>query len=474
MASGSTARLERTRAAGVKLLTLGRLAFWASYILAFSTPSWNHGVFTLFPIATLTLSTKTYSVGIFALLPALALLGVVWKHPGNERRAPPARWEWPSLPVASWALLVLLRAWPARVWRISLISTAAVTILALAYLCTRRYGKDREITVVFAVLLLFQGTVACAQFLLQRSLGLSALGELALRPEGSLASVIEVGGRRYLRAYGLTGHPNVLGGYLTLWLLVCLGQATRMRAAQDRRARVPLWVAMAAGAAGIFCSFSRAAWLGLFVGLLYMALLERGRVAAAARRLGKPRPGDWRRTAAAVIICGILITVLLANRELLLSRFFRLGQPLESRSIRERVEDLAQAWGLVRRQPWLGVGAGYYLQALWDQAGPHPPPGFRLVHNIPLLAWAELGILGPILWLWMLLIPPMMAWKNARKRTVDADEAGWAAAFLAATVLSLFDSYLYLPVTLWPAWGLGVLAGGWAKREAQREHGGSG
>ena len=80
-----------------------------------------------------------------------------------------------------------------------------------------------KLTWPLALVVLIQGGVGMAQFVLQRNLGLAALGELALDPEVRGVSVLMTEeGQRWLRAYGLTGHPNLLAALLTLLLLLLL------------------------------------------------------------------------------------------------------------------------------------------------------------------------------------------------------------------------------------------------------------
>jgi len=436
---------------------VSRLAFGLTYVLFFSTPSWKHGVFARFSLLSVSLAGMTYPMGVFVLLPIVAVVaGMCGRLIGKARHG---SYCWRiTLPVVSLGLLILARAWPAQVLSVSVLASLAIGLFLFAYVCTVGAMTERSVIIIFTILLLLQGIVGSAQFLTQRSVGLSWLGEFDLHPEGKLVSVIDIGGKRWLRAYGLTAHPNLLGGYLVLWLLVCLGQVAQGRPKQRGISAIHVWLAIIIGAAGVFCSFSRSAWLGLVVGLAYFVALERSHIRAVRHRLGNRRA-----MVVALIVCVVALTVLFVYRELLLTRLFRLDTPLESRSIRERFEEVAQAWGLICERPLVGVGSGYYLRALWDRAGDRPPPGFRLIHNIPLLSFAELGFLGPVMWLWMLLTPVVVSLRTSWRRLVGPSEAGWAAAFAAATVFSMFDSYLYLPVTLWPTLCLGVLAGGWAK-----------
>src|SRR5690606_23448205 len=67
------------------------------------------------------------------------------------------------------------------------------------------------------------------------------------------AAIVPVGTLRWLRAYGLTFHPNVLGGYMAVGLLVCLPLLQRWGM------RLVWWLLWL----GLFLSFSRAAWVAV-------------------------------------------------------------------------------------------------------------------------------------------------------------------------------------------------------------------
>ena len=95
----------------------------------------------------------------------------------------------------------------------------------------------------------------------------------------------------------------------------------------------------------------------------------------------------------------------------LATRFFDLNTAVEARSLFERLRDVRIAWTLIWDHPWTGVGLGNYLASARqiDRSA-------RVVHNVPLLVTAEMGVLGGVLWLWLGLAP-----------IVAAIPAGWAA-----------------------------------------------
>lgn len=439
-------------------LIASRVALGAFFIAVCLSPSWHRGPFVWFPLYWLDLAGETYAVGLLFALPIIAWM--LWAVARARTPSRPSwRWgRWPvAVPVFAFGMLALLRSWPIHVPRTAVIVALSVALFWMIYAYTLQAGSMHWVVTVLSVVILIQGVVAVAQFLAQRSLGLTWLGELSLIPEVRGVSVVEAAGQRWLRAYGLTGHPNVLGGHLGVGLLVCLGA---LPSASTSR-RYWLGLCIIGGGLGLFATFSRSAWLGTFTGLVYWLVVIR-----FWRRL------NWRAsrtrwvaaTVSVAIVVGALVLVI-GYGELIQTRLSASGSELESNSLRERERDLKQAWGLVRQVPFKGVGTGYYVEALWSNVGDKGPPAFQHVHNIPLLVAAEMGIGGALLWLWLLGGPVLegMVKVNRWPEKCQIELASYAAAFVVLFVVALFDSYLYFPMTRWPAFYIGILTGIWAR-----------
>ena len=467
--SGATSPLAKPRDAH-RLLWISRMAFAVTFVLAMITPQWESGTFAHIPILRVRSSAGTLQIGILALLPALS--AATWVAALALER-PQRPWHWGpahiALPVYGFSALILIRIWPVHIPHTAVITMVSVAMFLGTYLYVLYGWHERWSLWVLAVFLALQGGIAILQFLRQGSVGLFWMGEAWLDPNGQGVSVIQAAGRRWVRAYGMTFHPNALGGYLSMSILICLG-AVRSASA---RARHWLWGALAIGGMGLCFTFSRSAWLGTIAGLIYMAGVTR-----PWRGLGwqDPRTKKTLIISATILIAGVLAFGVTYG-ELLITRFFRLNDPLEARSIRDRLIDIRQAWGLIRTVPLKGAGSGYYVAALWAGVGDDRPPGFRAVHNVPLLAAAELGIGGAVLWLWMLLASPVALLRQLQhsvpgRESVNSvrGHVGWAAAFVSALVVSLFDNYLYIPSTWWPALYLALMAGEWARGQVVPTH----
>ena len=435
-----------------------------SYLLAMLTPAWEVGTFVHLPLLRFRLSGQRFQVGVLVLLPLLSFLA--WAVARVVERPLP-RWRWGPwhalLPAAVFGAWSLIRIWPIHVQHTAVVTAISIALFWGTCLYLLQEQGEQWASWLVAALLAVQGSVAVLQFVRQRAVGLSLLGELAIHPQGQGVSVIEAGGQRWLRAYGLTPHPNVLGGYLSVGLLVCLAAFLFGRAKHRRW----LWIPLLLGTMGLFFTFSRAAWLGTGVGMAFMVAVTRlWRV--VEWRSQHVRQRVW---LVSIVLVAAAVTLSLVYRDLLVTRFLRLGSPLEATSIQERLVDLRQAWGLIQDVPLKGTGPGYYIGALWAGVGEDRPLGFRKVHSTLLLAAAELGVGGALLWVWLLLAPPIVLARQADR--ARSPLAGWAAALVAALVVGLFDSYLYIPSTWWAALYLGLILGGWAceyDKTSDREH----
>ena len=278
----------------------------------------------------------------------------------------------------------------------------------------RSDGPVERWVAVFAIGLGLHVCLGIAQVLAQGPLGLP--GEAALASDQPGAAILTVGGRHWLRAYGLTFHPNVLGGCLAVGLLLSLPL-------QARRWMPPLWWLLGIG---LLLSFSRSAWLA--TGLVLPPL---------AGWLAWRRP-ELRRPLAATL-GGAALVLLVATGLLsgqLLSRLRPLATETEYRSLQERGELIGLALDLAAERPLTGVGAGNFaLAARRVDAPVNPQP----VHYVPLLLAAEVGVLGAGIWFWLWLAPGLAL--GNRLRGTHPWPVALAAAWFAWGVIGMWDSY---------------------------------
>ncbi|OGH84059.1 MAG: hypothetical protein A2261_02905 [Candidatus Magasanikbacteria bacterium RIFOXYA2_FULL_44_8] len=290
-----------------------------------------------------------------------------------------------------------------------------------------------------------QGGFAIWQFAVQYSPANKWFGLASHFPWQAGASVIEVGGERWLRAYGSLGGPNPLGIYLAVALMIGL---VLYLITKEWKYRIPLAVGQIFILTGLFFTFSRGAWLAAGVGIMAMILVGAKTNRGALRDLGRQ---IFYYLIAGVVFVGLFWPMLSVRIDA--------TARLEKKSLSERQEQISTAVDIIAAHPWLGVGEGAYTYELYRRQ-PHLSGGnYQPVHNIYLLALAELGIFGSALFLvlgmWLF-------------RKIMGNNIWFAPVILTLVVAGMFDHWAWsiAPGVMfwWIIWAFGMVRTGkmWA------------
>jgi hypothetical protein len=266
---------------------------------------------------------------------------------------------------------------------------------------------------------MIQGSVAILQFLAQSDIGLAAFGEISLNPSFEGATVLWARDKPWLRAYGLTAHPNLLGALLAAILLLFVPYLFTNSKPK------PLWLSVCffVGLIGLISSFSRAAGLAFIVGFVAWFLLDRKnhRLLISRKLLS-----DWLvKPKIFIPVLGTGIFLILYS-DLIVSRIIGLNTHIELRSLAQRAEDANLALQIIAEHPVMGVGLGNYTFVaigLSDVAA--------IVHNVPLLVTAELGLVGLFFLVWLTI---------SGLRSRPAGVVPWVAVI----IIGIFDTTLWL------------------------------
>jgi O-antigen ligase len=319
-----------------------------------------------------------------------------------------------------------------------------------------------------------QALFGIGQFIAQGSPVSNWLGLASHDPASAGTAVVEAGGMRLLRAYGSLPHPNILGGYLAVALLVAFGFylrvyedvrhgfATWTRENVRRHLEGRTWYVRQAWrivgilsvltilTVGLLLTFSRSALLGFgagwFVTLVSLLVLK--------------WQWGWQLWAKWTFFLGVVATfVVLAVPSAFTARATVEGR-LEEQSISARQQLINDAYDLLKLEPLRGVGYGNMAVAVYDRLNRARPSAFdyQPVHNTYLLSAVELGVLGGLVFLTLLLT----ALRNSLVSMFQ--QRNWVAVTGLATlccllVIGLFDHYVWtLPAgagLLWFVLGVG-------------------
>ena len=298
-----------------------------------------------------------------------------------------------------------------------------------------------------------QASVAVAQFLRQDDLGWSRLGEIALDRYPGGGSILAVGDTFWLRAYGLSGHPNILAGFLATATLLLLGASL----VESRSAWV-FRVGVGLASAALLLTFSRSAWLGLIIGFACLAIL------IVWQKGWWPQYGRPFLIGSTILILAVVVAAW-PTRELISSRFAPMASRFEQRSVAERGTLLSASLELYRLAPLTGVGAGNAAVGVAPLVSDLPDVSAQPVHNVPLLLLVELGPAGALLWLWLMLLPAVHLLLLIRRQpsVVTPWLVALTAALIVFAVTDLYDYYSwgwsqgrYWRWLLWALWARAV------------------
>lgn len=333
---------------------------------------------------------------------------------------------------------------------LSLYNTIRSIILFLLYLYIINEVRSLSlIGISISIQVIIQSLVALAQFFLQYAIGLAIFGEHELDPAIGGVSIVSIGSTRILRSYGLTEHPNVLGGSLAFSLIllfaIYLYGKQRMK-----RGVVPVFLF---GLLALFVTFSRSAWLAFLVGTISLT----GVIAILH---------DWQKIKS-VFWLSLLGTLLLIPLAWQYSDYIgarlNVGDSFENnadehRSIEQRLTLNKAGIQIFLDRPLAGIGLGASALAIKKYfAALFVPPHFVL-----LVVAMEIGIFGLICYLLLFFIPFLLVIRNTKSLFDNPCLLTASTLLIALFLIGLFDIYPWLlpsgRLWQWLIWGFWAVA----------------
>lgn len=244
---------------------------------------------------------------------------------------------------------------------------------------------------VVAASLVWQSAVVFLQFFAQRSLGLWILGERTFNTTTPDIAHFQLFGYQLLRPYGTFSHPNVLGAFLVVYLIMLM--ATK-----------PAKLTTLSTVATTLISFSKGAIFALFSAFIITS-------------------NNLRQFTARAIVLMLSVVV-----------FFKLISTSQVASLAERLILIQAAYNLALKNPLFGIGSNNFITELakLDLTSISQIRLLQPVHNVFLLILVENGILG-------LLLFALMLFAVAQK-TITKEKT---SLFVALLVFASIDHFLW-------------------------------
>ena len=345
-------------------------------------------------------------------------------------------------------------------------------LMTLAFVLARYSDVSmRKTLLVFLVSMTLQAMLAISQWVGQYVAPSTLLGVAGHDPAQWGAFVLKTESGRFLRAYGGFEHPNVLGGTLAVALLFGVWLSATAKRIFSRAVFLGMTAIMSFS---LVLTFSRSGWMGFGIGVFFFLVLSSCCSSSIRSRGGSGTEENtfshqllsigahvrksifscsfwlsWLRrdclsldTAKQSFRTILVITILSFSiafflvRDIALSRFSEATLAREG-SLSDRAMYLEQALVAIREHSILGVGGGNFT-AFTRECFPNVGifvGAFQPVHTVPILICAELGVVGFLLFLLVLLLWFSSAWRNGN--------------MLSLAVFSLLLPILFLDHWIW-------------------------
>jgi O-antigen ligase len=450
----------------MKSLDINKLIQFGLYLLVFLLPLQTRWILRSIEVGGWDYAYGT--IGLYAVdILLLALLALfAWERRkvlthGSKSALIPRFW----LFLAGLELVIFVSILVARDMPVAIYGYANF-LLGIGLLWIILYGKYSyfKMTVSYLAGALLQAGAGIWQFLSQSDFSSKWLGTAMHSPGEMGASVVEtLSGGRWLRAYGTLDHPNILGGYLAIAILLAAylylykkKKTNKPDNNHDKKVKAGKIDWQAAGGfakkyehpvllgviavlfIALFFSFSRTAWAGLLIGLI---------IFLAVSFYQRHKPAQIQLIKLVVILAVLSGTLFVFYHELVLSRLSQ-DTYTEIKSANERISSYEIASGVIRKNLFLGSGIRNYGLETENILGQEMDYYvYQPVHNVFLLVLAEIGLLGLIFFVAVLQYvfsriysPGISSKANAKQQSVN--QGPYQAAFLFAVLaMFLFDHW---------------------------------
>ena len=299
--------------------------------------------------------------------------------------------------------------------------------IILCFLISKIKVNYTKIGIAFVLSIFIHSILGIYQFFSQSVFASKYLGIAQQISSNAGVSVLEGGFGRLLRAYGGFSHPNIFGGFLVIAILFLLIVYFQKAANSKLYSKAIFWFVLIFLFNTLILSFSRSAWLALIISLAVLFIYSL-----------------YKRVVFKKLLSILIILVLVFSINFVLFNDFfktRIQQQnrLEIKSNIERLVLKNQALNLLNKNWFLGTGINNYVFAVYKNIDSNLNVWeYQPVHNVYLLVFIELGILGLILYACLLLCSLYKAFSSS-----DLSKFILGLIVLVIIIINFFDHYFY-------------------------------
>ncbi|MFZ3031941.1 MAG: O-antigen ligase family protein [Candidatus Moraniibacteriota bacterium] len=301
-------------------------------------------------------------------------------------------------------VLILLVAWAglsffwASDQELALYFFIKLLLVAVAFFFVRSTDIDlKKVVFVLLVAGVIQSSIGVVQFLSQEAVGSSWLGMSTHEAFQAGSSVLKLDSGRFLRAYGTFPHPNMLGGFLGVILVMgSMYYVSGIKYEKSWKCIREIAVMLSGLLViflGLLLTFSRTAWLGVVLGIIAIGV-------------GSFWQKEWEvRVRFLKIVVALGVVSLIFGSILFQQIFPRFDTAtIEGEgSVTERLQSFQDAKELIVAHPFFGVGAGNFTAEIIQLQSERPAWSIQPAHNVFVLILAELGLVGLLLFVGFLV-----------------------------------------------------------------------
>lgn len=306
--------------------------------------------------------------------------------------------------------------------------------LLFAYLTHNALNKPFIGKVIgFIVALGFvQALIGIAQAILQHSVGLFWLKESLISLNIDGVAKVMLFGHKFIRVYGLFPHPNILGGFLLISIILTYFYSKLFYVKQFGFLKTGafLRIILIIQILALFLTFSKSAIFASVIAIIYIYFKFTGLKGSQVFYVKH----FWRYFITTIIVAVVLLIILGFNINSLLLKSFN-----------ERLLYLNVSRETIVSNPIAGLGMGQFAAEMQKYSSVFLANWqYQPVHNVFLLIWSELGIIGLVLFI-------LFLWKifSRAKQKYSSPYQGeglgevFKGILLGFIIIMLFDHYLW-------------------------------